>query len=176
MSSKISIRKILADHKRTLVDQNTKKPGGDDLFYFYIIPIGLPFILVFLLGFDFGNYIDLRKTIVSSLAIFVGLLFNALVILINIAKNGDTQNIRKTVIQQLIANISFNILTAFIAVVFILVRFIEIPTLFEVVYLPTTTQILDTISIGLLISFFVTFLMVMKRTYLIINTEIEENP
>jgi len=175
MSSKVNIWKILKDHKSTLVDQNTNKPGGDDILIFLLIPIISPIVIVYFLGFDFGNYMDLRKTIVSSLAIFVGLLFNALVILINIAKNGDTKNIRKKVIQQLIANISFNIIIAFVAVLFILIRYIDIPSFLEVNYLPSTTQILDIVSLGLLLSFFLTFLMIMKRTYLIINTEIEEN-
>jgi len=174
MSSKVNIWKILKDHKATLVDQNTDKPGGDDILFFLLIPVLSPILIVYVLGFDFGNYLDLRKTIVSSLAIFVGLLFNALVVLINIAKNGDTKNIRKKVIQQLIANISFNIIIAFIAVLFILIRYIQIPSFVEVKYLPSTTQIIDIISIGLLMSFFLTFLMIMKRTYLIINTEVEK--
>lgn len=175
MSSKIDIFSIFRDHKNTLVDQNSNKPGGDDIFYFLLIPIVLPVILVLLFKFNFDNYLDLRRSLVSSLAIFVGLLFNALVLLINIAKNGDTINIRKKVIQNLISNISFNIITALFAVLFILLRFINLPTIIYSNLLPTTSQILDIISLALLISFFITFLMIMKRTYLIINTEINKS-
>lgn len=175
MSSKVDIFSILRDHKNTLVDQNSNKPGGDDLFYFLIIPILLPVILVLVFKFNFDNYLDLRRSLVSSLAIFVGLLFNALVLLINIAKNGDTINIRKKVIQNLISNISFNIITALFAVLIVLLRFINLPTIFYSNLLPTTSQILDIITLTLLISFFITFLMIMKRTYLIINTEINKN-
>lgn len=175
MSSKVDIFSILRDHKNTLVDQNSNKPGGDDLFYFLVIPILLPVILVLVFKFNFDNYLDLRRSLVSSLAIFVGLLFNALVLLINIAKNGDTINIRKKVIQNLISNISFNIITALFAVLIVLLRFINLPTIFYSNLLPTTSQILDIITLTLLISFFITFLMIMKRTYLIINTEINKN-
>lgn len=174
MSSKINIGGIIKGHMDTLVDQNTNKPSGSDLIYFYIIPIFLPIIIVFFMDFNFEKYIDLQKTIVSSLAIFVGLLFNALVVLINIAKNGDAGSVRKKVIQELVANISFNILTAFIAVLFILLRFIDMPVLLVVHKLPTTHEILDVIALTLLFSFFVTFLMIMKRTYLIINAEVKE--
>jgi hypothetical protein len=41
MSSKIDILNILKDHKKTLVDQNSNKPGGDDIFYFLILPLGI---------------------------------------------------------------------------------------------------------------------------------------
>jgi len=171
MSSKISVIKIIKDHCSTLVDRNAIKPGGDDIFYFLILPIIIPIIIIFLLGFDFYESKDLKKTLVSSLAIFVGLLFNALVILINIAKNDETRDIKQKVIQQLIANISFSIIIAFIAVVIILTRYWIIPGFIQTTYLPSISQIIDFIALFLLTNFFFTFLMIMKRTYLIINTD-----
>ena len=168
MSSKINISKIIKDHRNTLVDQNTKKPGGDDILYFFIIPVLFSLILICLL--DFYLNLELKNALVSGLAIFVGLLFNALVILINIAKNGETKNVKHKVIQQIIANISFSIIIAFISVALVLTRYWKIPALFETNKLPSTGQFLDFIILNLLVVFFLTFLMIMKRTYLIINT------
>jgi len=174
MSSKISIVKILTDHKKTLVDQNTEKPGGEDLFYFLILPVIVPILLIWLFGFDFEESSDLKKTLVSSLAIFVGLLFNALVLLINIAKNEESKNVKHVVIKELIANISFSIIIAFISVILILTRYWQIPMIFEVDLLPTTGQIIDFFALCFLTSFFFTFLMIIKRTYLIININFEK--
>jgi len=94
MSSKINIGKIIRDHKKTLVDQNTNRPGGYDLLYFMILPILIPILLIWGFDFDFKESADLKKTLVSSLAIFVGLLFNALVLLINMAKNDEEKNVK----------------------------------------------------------------------------------
>lgn len=169
MSSKINIGKIICDHKKTLVDQNTNRPGGDDLVYFLILPILIPFLIIWGFGFDFKESADLKKTLVSSLAIFVGLLFNALVLLINMAKNDEEKNVKYRVNKELIANISFCIIIAFISVILVLTRYWDFSYLNNIKYIPSIGQIIDFLALALLTLFFFTFLMIIKRTYLIIN-------
>ncbi|MFK7906520.1 MAG: hypothetical protein AB8B69_15425 [Chitinophagales bacterium] len=169
MSSKIGIRKILKDHLATLVDQNTNKPGGDDISYFLLLPFIISFCIVFCFDFDFKENSELKKTLISSLAIFVGLLFNALVMIINMTKDLDKTTSAYEISCQLISNISYSIIIVFLAVTLILFRFWELPYLISTSFLPTTSQIIDLLILFLLFNFFFTFFMVMKRTYLIIN-------
>ena len=168
--SKVNISNIFRAHKRSLVDRNTNRPGGDDLFFFLLLPLFVSGVLVFCFGFDFQESAELKKTLVSSLAIFVGLLFNALVILINIAKGSDFNESQYKVVQELIANISFCILIAFFSVVLVLSRYWEVPRLIHTVKLPSLGQFIDFVALFLLTNFFFTFLMVIKRAYLIINS------
>lgn len=161
---KISIKEILQDHFKTLVNANTNRPGFDDYLTFLILPIIIACIFYF--G---GLRVDKEsiETIVGSLAIFVGLLFNALVILLDIARKQESKEIKQIIVKELTANISFSIVISFAAIFIMLFGFVEQLNC-------TIKAIINLVSFFLLAEFLLTFLMVMKRVYLIFKKELNE--
>lgn len=162
---KISVKEIIQDHFKTLVNANTNRPGFDDYLTFLIFPILLSFFFYF--G---GLRVDKEsiETIVGSLSIFVGLLFNALVILLDVARKQESKEIKQIIVRELTANISFAIIISLTAIFIMLFGFVD--------------QLNDKIKTGInLLSFFLlaefslTFLMVMKRIYLIFRKELNES-
>lgn len=164
MIYKINIRDIIRDHFKTLVDQNTGKPGFDDYFSFLALPIIISFIFV-CLGFDVDS--NAIETIIGSLAIFVGLLFNAFVILIDIARKHQNKEIKRIIVKEVTASIAFSILLSFLVIIVMLLGFID--------KLPIYVKLsIDFFSFFLLAEFLLIFLMIIKRTYLIFKKELEE--
>ena len=162
--SKISLTKIIKAHLATLRDINTNRPGWDDYFSFLILPILITGAFIFV-GFDINE--NTIETLVGGLAIFVGLLFNAMVILLDLARKHDDQKIKIIIAKELTANISFAIILSFVAIFLFLLGFIDdIPDWAKL--------IIDTIGVFLLVEFFVIFLMILKRTYILFYKEIGE--
>lgn len=162
---KVSIKEILQDHFKTLVNANTNRPGFDDYLTFLILPI---LIACF---FYFGGLRvdkDSIETIVGSLSIFVGLLFNALVILLDVARKHESKEIKQIIVKELTANISFSIIISFAAIFIMLFGFVENLN-------NTIKAAINVISFFLLAEFLLTFLMVMKRVYLIFKKELDES-
>lgn len=160
--SKISVQGIISDHFKTLVNANTNRPGIDDYFSFLILPACIAFFFVWI-GFDVDS--ASIESIVGSLAIFVGLLFNALVILLDIARKQEKQEIKQIIVKELTANISFSILVSFLAIFIMLLGFID--NLNKWVKLS-----IDFLGFFLLTEFLAIFLMIIKRTYLIFQKEL----
>jgi len=95
--SKISPSDIVEDHFKSL-----KGPGLDSWISFLILPllISLGFIAI---GFDINK--DSIETIVGSLAIFVGLLFNAMVMLLDIARKHKGVKVKKQIVKTAIVKL-----------------------------------------------------------------------
>lgn len=164
MSSKINISSIVKAHFSTYKDQNNNKYDLMDILTFIVLPIFISIFLVFVLKFNLFEYKEMIRSLVGGLAIFVGLLFNALVMIINIFRTSQKDDVIKNdVIKELIANISFSILIAFIATILILFRFWDFENL-ELAY-----RVFDCFILILLSKFFLTFLMVLKRTFAVIK-------
>ena len=162
--SKIDVRMIFRDHFNTLVNANTGKFGLDDILSFLIIPSLFSIVFIYL-GFDVDK--DTIETIVASLAIFVGLLFNALVLLIDVSRKQENTSI-KSIIIELTANIAFSIAWSFVSILVMLLGFIEdLPELLK--------TLIDFLSFFCLMVFLLTFLMVLKRTYLVFLNELISN-
>jgi len=162
---KISVIDILRDHFKTLVNNNTNRPGFDDYFSFLLLPFVLSFVFYFS-GLRIDK--DSIETIVGGLSIFVGLLFNALVILLDIARKYESKEIKQIIVKQLTANISFSILVSFAAVFVMVFGFID-----DLGY--HIKAAINISSFFLLSEFFLTFLMVLKRVYLIFKKELDES-
>lgn len=164
MSSKVNISSIIEAHFKTYKDQNNDKYDIADILTFVVLPICFSILLVFILEFNLFEYKEMIRSLVGGLAIFVGLLFNALVMIINIFRTSEKDDtIKSDVITELIANISFSILIAFVATILILFRFWDFKNL-ELAF-----RIFDCFILILLSKFFLTFLMVLKRTFAVIK-------
>lgn len=162
--SKIYPGEYIAGHFETLTDQRTGKPGLDDYFSFLALPVFIS-ALFCLLGFKIDS--NSIETVVASLAIFVGLLFNALVILIDMARKPSLNpQQRRKFIKQLVANISFSIFLSLVAIPIMLLGFIES-------FSACIKMLINFIAFFLLAEFLTVFLMVLKRVYILFKEDLK---
>ena len=162
MLNKINISEIIKNHIATLKNDNTKKADIDDYFTFLLIPILLTFLLLYLKIVLSDEALNI---VITTLSIFVGLLFNVIVLIFDIIKRDSTKKIKNVVLKELLANISFTILISIVAIVFTVLTFIK----------NDIAKMIFTGAVYFLLSIFVfTVLMVLKRMHKLFNNEIEE--
>lgn len=115
MTSKINVRRIIVCHISTLKSGNNKF-SRQDLWIFVIVPLGISTLLTLFLG-TLNNQLTSLYSV--SLAIFIGLFLNLLVLIItfsNSANTADKKN-RQELIKQTFYNISFTIVISIIALI-----------------------------------------------------------
>jgi len=162
MLNKINISEIIENHIATLKNDNTKKTGIDDYFTFLIIPIILTSILLY---FKVVLSDEALNIVITTLSIFVGLLFNVIVLIFDIIKRDSTKKIKNVVLRELLANISFTILISIVAIIFTVLTFIK----------NDIAKMIFTGAVYFLLAIFVfTVLMVLKRMHKLFNNEIDE--
>jgi hypothetical protein len=152
MSYKIDIRTIFSDHIDTLVNASTKKPDLRDWFFFLILPLVISVYLVYE-----GVFVseDRANSLISGLSIYVGLSINFLMLIFELStKQFFKEQDRIPKLKQVIANISVTTLYSLFIIVLTLLTDIEI--------LKCAIHIL---LYFLLLEFFFTMLMVLKRIY-----------
>lgn len=166
MAWKINIGKIVADHVRSLSSAHTNKADLTDWISFVGIPILVTAILLISELFISSSIIP---PLISSLAIFMGLLLNSIMILLNILRNKEThfKVIKLEILRETLSNISFTILLSIFNIVFLLLTQLPQGNLLIVKYL------LNGISMMGLSLFLVTLLMVIKRIYALFASEID---
>ncbi|WP_242916339.1 hypothetical protein [Pontibacter liquoris] len=164
MSFKIDIRKIIRDHKSTLVNQNDGKPDITDKLSFFWGPLVAAALLVY-----FGALIKegMISTIVSVLAIFVGLLLNVVVLLFDIVRKADVRKVKVELVREVLANIMYTILLSVACILTSIMTLINFNC-----YLLHFTNF---ISYFLLFVFLTTLLMVIKRMYSLFENEVNES-
>lgn len=162
MFKKINISQIVKNHFATLQNANTKKADWDDYFTFLIIPILLSAILIY---FKIYLETDAINIIISSLSILVGLLFNVVVLIFDIIKRDKSNDIKNTVLRQILSNIAFTILLSIVSILMTLFTFTDDGTI---------KAIFNAIVYFLLTNFIMTVLMILKRMFHLFHSEIEE--
>lgn len=157
--SKINITSIVKNHLNTLVNDNDKRPEFDDWLTFLIIPIVVAITLSY---FDVNLNKDVVNVIITALSIFVGLLFNVVVLVFDIINKESTTAIKKRLMNEIITNISYCILLSLVAILISLFVFLDncfvVKTISFIIYF-------------LLSNFLVTLLMVLKRVYVLFDNE-----
>lgn len=155
---KINVSNIIKDHLKTLVNDNTKRMGFSDILTFVFLPIAIASALV-----HFKIYIDNSVNyIISGLAVFTGLLFNVLVIIFDILKRENGDQLRLRILQQVLSNISFTIFLSLFTIVIVLITTVENLCI---------KLIVNWVSIFLLTEFVFTLLMILKRMYALFQEE-----
>lgn len=176
---KINIASIIEGHFNTLVDEKTKKLDFFDVLIFIMLPFGFSLFLTFF----FTEIEPLQNILITSLTIFTGLLFNLLVLMYDIIKRRDDKyrvlldeseqnetfnkknelielKISGRFLEQLFNNISYSVLISIFAIASLVLSYL------------TSNLIADTILRFLIfffsINFFLTLLMVLKRTHKLI--------
>lgn len=163
MSLKIDISSIIKDHFGTIVNSNDGKPSGWDWLIFMVSPIVIAYILLSLCIYFSVTFVDI---VVSGLSIFVGLLFNIIVILFDIVKTDKVKPDKKQVVREVVINISFCIILSLFAITTAFMTQLEWGNCFK--------YISNFITYFLVLEFFLTLLMVLKRMYYIFINELND--
>lgn len=178
ISSRINVSSILRDHLQTLKSGPDKRLRKPEAFCFFIVPL-----LLSLVDLSFGwrmndGVVNLTITVFSILA---GFLINLLVLLYSIAQkkaaeqglsneldghpSPDAQQALSETVQQSLANIAFAILlSVLIVVVLIFASSFESEG--------AARLYVTSVIIFLATHFIVTFMMILKRIYILIDIQI----
>lgn len=159
---KINIGKIVSHHLGTIKNANTGKPDRDDIFTFFMLPLLVSSALVF---YKIELKTDATNIIIATLSIFVGLMFNIIVLIFDIVKRDASQKIKNEVLKQLLANISFAIILSIFSII------VTLFTYSSNYYFKVISTWLAYFCLGL---FLVTLLMILKRMYNVFKNEIDE--
>lgn len=160
--TKINIVSIILSHFETLKNDNSKKAEFDDYFTFIIIPIIVASVLI---SFEIYLKDSAINILITTLSIFVGLLFNVIVLIFDIIKRDASQKIKNTILKQLLSNISFTILLSIISILFTLITYIDVLIIMKIA---------TWIVYFLLTIFLCTVLMILKRMYVLFINEMNE--
>lgn len=120
MSDKIDIRDIVLDHYRTLVNANTGAASPWDYTFFLALPIALAWLFCHL-GLELTR--EAVTALINAFAIFAGLLLNLLMLMRGPSRApvGDGKGaLRTKVLEQLYANLAYEILLTLLVLVLLL--------------------------------------------------------
>lgn len=159
---KIDVREVIKEHLRTLVNDRTGRADISDWLSFFFLPLVCSTILVAYNIYFTTDFIDIT---VSGLSIFVGLLFNIIVILFDIVRQSKVSQERIALVRETISNISFCILISIMGILVSYATRICPPE-------SLLNKICHQIAYFILIEFIVTLLMVLKRMRSIFVREI----
>jgi hypothetical protein len=166
MFSKIDVFMIIRDHLSTLKDNHTKKTSWTDFLLFF----GLPLVLS--VGVVSAGVVldkDLVNLLIAIFSIFVGLLFNLLLLIFDIAEkqssnsafNGNQKKF-KNILREIYVNISFAILVSVISIAALLLFFLRIKV-----------EFVSFLGYSLFLIFLLTLLMILKRIYKLLSYQFD---
>lgn len=159
---KINVTKIIANHLKTLVNDNTKKSEISDWVTFLILP------LIGAVGLSYCEVSLSERAInlvITTLSILVGLLFNVVVILFDIIKRDNSKKLKNRLLEQLLTNICY---TIFVSLTII---FLTVLSFFDN---ECWKKVITFLLYFLLIHFAITILMILKRIYTLFINEMNE--
>lgn len=168
--AKINLSGILKAHYNTLVDASTKQRQSSisDKFVFFVLPLLVAILGAFLIVPSDKNILGV---LITSLSIFAGLLFNLLVLVMQIIekKKGTTDFIKLQ--KETYANIAYAILVALVASAILLIPYFiesEPPPPGQKVEIAIWGRIFWAIVYFLLLNFAVTMAMILRRMHAIL--------
>lgn len=194
---RIDIVQIFIKHFNTLYDHGVltwtgrrKMPFADKFTFFYF-PATVSFTLVFPLHLFINvNYLNI---IITSLSIFVGLLFGFLTLVFDIVKNESEvgqnpdatleQKLKLKLVKELFINIAFAIALSILSILAaLLTRFHPTPIILQLQKLTCYTYIkqlylwtTNFVAIFLVLLFVMTLLMILKRFFIIFTNDFKDN-
>jgi hypothetical protein len=170
---KIDVRSIVTGHLATLRDYGTQKRSLIDLFLFFAVP-------VLTAGASVCLGVRVRATAVNALltafSIFVGLLFNLLVMVLTFLQSTQGSlddrfvQVRKQLLLEITTNLSFAILVALMLVAIAIISLMRTGKDDEPIHL-SEEFILITGSAN----FVLTLLMVLRRMYALLLNEFDRH-
>ena len=170
---KVDVRDLIRDHVATLWNYRTNRRSRSDLLLFF----GIPLLIASLLCW---KGVSIHESVVNALltafSIFVGLLLNLLLMVLTFLQStvgsaGDPfLQIRKQLIREVAANLSFSVLTAVGLVAVSIVGMIRLRTDLDPIG-PVETFLLITGSINFVLS----LLMILRRIYALLMNEFDRH-
>lgn len=194
---RINIWKIFKEHKDTMYDyakykkENIKVIPISDKFLFFYLPLIFSILLVILLNLKINS--EYLNVIITSLSIFVGLLFSLLTLVFDLIKkekvlalNKDSTEHTKNkyqLLKEMFTNISFAISLSIFTIVISLTTQIKSDVLSnwfsDIKYFNFITcfinKCLNIFAISFVLMFILTLLMILKRFYIVFKTEINQD-
>ena len=159
--TKINVFKIIRDHWRTLVNANTNKTEFGDWFTFLIFPL----MMAMLIEYIFPEAAKvMSNSIITVLAIFIGLLINVIVLLFDLLSKEPSNKKKKELLSETLTNIAYTILVSIFAIVTNLLTFVEMGY-FKCIFSFITYFLVGNIML--------TLLMVIKRMYAMFKYEMD---
>lgn len=165
MSSKINVKHIVTDHLDTLVVYGTQRASKWDYFTFYVMPLAATAVLIWQ---DFRLDSTEATILITALSIFAALLFNLLLLTHGIVSDSEAERHarRGELLEQIYTHISYSILVAVVAIVFLLL---------EVVWPNRTVNLVSSAAVYfLVINFLATLLLILKRIHEMLGAEFEQ--
>ncbi len=191
---RINVGSIFKRHLQTFYDyghyqwQGEKRVSVGDKALF----LGVPFMISVVLSLlDNKIILEFTELIVTSLSIFIGLLFSLLTLIFDLAKKEkerismpETDGIEKAsfiLIKELFVNIAYSILLSILVILFIFVANFRPTLISEWLHKQTHFQAIrhlylvsiSVVVMFLLLQFLFTLLMVLNRFFIIFNKQIE---
>lgn len=173
--SKVDIRPIIRAHFASLKDARSGRTMLSD----WAIHLGAPSVAAvgaFLAGVELTN--ETKAVLITAIALFGGLLFNLLVLASGLrlaARGSFLFGDSKLLSRQLLANIEYSILLAFLGAAVLLPSMITIPRIPSA--LATVNEVARrvcyAISVGSLVGFGVAMLMVVRRMHIAMTKNLE---
>jgi hypothetical protein len=170
MIDKIDLRPIIRAHFRTFRNFESQKVSPGDYLLFVVLPAALTAVLV-------AVGVRLRPQsvgiLVAALAVFAGLFFNLVILVADLAVRGEDQpptrerrlRIKSRVLVEVHANVSFAILVSVLCLACLAALGFEGPLAGRIV--------LESFALFLIIQFFLTLLMILKRMHALIGAEVQ---
>lgn len=167
--TKINVLNIIKNHFRTIVNATSGNIEWEDVLTFIITPAIIASALMY-----FGARVDSSATnvIITSLAIFIGLLINMVVLLFDLLSK-DKDNIQRVIaLGELLSNILFTILLSILLVVISLIGLIPMDEKHPHGVVCQKLIYGSNCAIFFFLAFLLlTILMVLKRMYNLFNDE-----
>lgn len=162
---KINVKSIFQDHNSTLYNNETEKRSYYDMAVFYI----LPFVISACLTYFFKASKDHINIVLTISSIFAGLLFNLLVLVIDIYNKDTTNNALKKILKELYYNLSFTILISIILIIITLLSSFSLKTYVSVGIYTLLKYIYSMCFYGFVIMFILSLFMILKRIHSILK-------
>ncbi len=171
MLSRINCFKIIRNHFLTLrkLGQESKTIYWQDFILFILIPFSISIVLS-VLKIGFKSQIT---NLIAAISILGGFLFNLLAIIYNsmenLKKDATENEIKKIYTKEIHSNISYNILVAIFCIILLLVYNVKLPVFkfYEII-----VGLILFLNYYLLLTFFLTLLMVLNRIYILLDKNI----
>jgi hypothetical protein len=184
MLNRINVLRIIKDHFLALKSNKTGKVLFSDVFIFFGIPLLLSILLVY---FNVLLDKDIVNLLITIFSIFVGLLFNLLLLIFDISEKLNfskskgvksslhAENIQerkrekflKSILHETYVNISFCILLSILDICILLLFFVNKENCIFI-------RIISLFSYFPLFLFILTLLMILKRVYILLSDKMED--
>jgi hypothetical protein len=175
MLAKLDIRDIIANHFQTLKDYGSTRYNRVDVVLFYGVPAVASVILI-ILGFTISD--EIANILITSLSIFAALLLNLLLMIFDTLRkmrdsgSPELGGVRKELLQQTYANISYSILISLVSV-FVLMGFAVWNISVTGWWVILLQKVASLLVYFLTINFLLTLFMVLKRINRLLSKELD---